>query len=260
MASLIRKLLQSVRFFLARRGFDIRRIEQFCFPDQQALLQDTAVRCVFDIGANIGDISARYLAMFPTARIYCFEPRLAALEVLRQRFQAQPELIVESAGIGAEAGSARFFVNADADTSSLLSADTAQLGSGYQRGMQSAQEMQIEIVALDGYCTAHAIDQIDVLKLDIQGGELAALRGAEALLRAGRIRLIYSEVFFLPFYQAQPLFGDIAAYLAQFGYTLHALYNTSYSGSTGRLQWADAVFVSPALQAKSATLRRSTLA
>ena len=35
---------------------------------------------------------------------------------------------------------------------------------------------------------------IDILKLDIQGGELMALRGAMRLLEAGNVSLIYTEL------------------------------------------------------------------
>lgn len=60
---------------------------------------------------------------------------------------------------------------------------------------------------------------IDILKMDIQGGELLALKGAQSLLEASRIRLLALEVEFKPLYKDQPLFWDICAYLYRFGYS-----------------------------------------
>lgn len=60
------------------------------------------------------------------------------------------------------------------------------------------------------------IDRCDFIKLDIQGGELAALEGGEILL--GRTLGLEIEVEFLSLYQGQPLFGDLCAHLARHGF------------------------------------------
>lgn len=56
----------------------------------------------------------------------------------------------------------------------------------------------------------------DFLKLDIQGGELAALQGGPVMLK-GAFGLEV-EVEFLKIYQDQPLFGEICEHLAQYGF------------------------------------------
>jgi len=57
------------------------------------------------------------------------------------------------------------------------------------------------------------IKQCDFIKLDIQGGELAVLQGAEKLLPG--VFGLEIEVEFLHIYKSQPLFGDICTYLAE---------------------------------------------
>ena len=107
-----------------------------------------------------------------------------------------------------------------------------------------ASDIGIETATLDRFCAAHAIDRIDVLKLDIQGGELAALRGAEGLLRGAAIRLVVAEVNFVPLYRDMPLFWDVAAYLRGLGYELHGLFDLHHRlDGSGALRWADAIFV-----------------
>src|SRR4029453_12669647 len=50
------------------------------------------------------------------------------------------------------------------------------------RESEAASDTPVEVVSLDNYCRANQIDLIDLLKLDIEGGEFEALLGAERLL------------------------------------------------------------------------------
>jgi FkbM family methyltransferase len=59
------------------------------------------------------------------------------------------------------------------------------------------------------------LPRIDFLKIDIQGGELAALRGGGRKL--ARALCIQTEVAFTPIYRDQPLFGDQDAVLRSLG-------------------------------------------
>ncbi|MCF6194364.1 MAG: FkbM family methyltransferase, partial [Kangiellaceae bacterium] len=69
--------------------------------------------------------------------------------------------------------------------------------------------------------SANQLDSLDLghcdfLKLDIQGGELAALQGGSKMLK-GAFGLEV-EVEFLKIYQDQPLFGEICEHLAEHGF------------------------------------------
>jgi len=90
------------------------------------------------------------------------------------------------------------------------------------------------------------IDACDFIKLDIQGGELAALQGGEALL--GKTLGLEIEVEFLPLYQGQPLFGDLCAYLAGQGFefmdfTSICRWDRRVRTGLGQCVFADALFL-----------------
>ena len=53
---------------------------------------------------------------------------------------------------------------------------------------------RVNAVCLDQFCQDQKIDQIDLLKLDIQGQEHSALIGAIDLLQSGRVRMIFMEL------------------------------------------------------------------
>ena len=56
---------------------------------------------------------------------------------------------------------------------------------------------------------------IEMIKIDIQGGELAAFRGAAGKLSAALC--VQTEVAMVPIYRDQPLFSDQNACLSDFG-------------------------------------------
>lgn len=64
---------------------------------------------------------------------------------------------------------------------------------------------------------------VDYLKLDIEGGELRALKGAGALLDARRVLFVYTEFVAMPYYAEHPVLGDQHAFLRDKGFRLIAL-------------------------------------
>ncbi|MCY1669395.1 FkbM family methyltransferase [Rhizobium sp. SL86] len=91
--------------------------------------------------------------------------------------------------------------------------------------------------------------QVDFLKLDVQGGELLVLQHATEVLK--KTAVVQCEVEFTPIYRGQPLFGEIATFLAQHGFYFldfnflghYAHRNDSGFSNNDRLMWADAVFL-----------------
>jgi hypothetical protein len=106
------------------------------------------------------------------------------------------------------------------------------------------EAVTVETISLDDFCQTERIDEIDILKLTIQGGELLALQGAEQLLEQKKIALVYCDVLFAPVYEGQASFDDIWRTLETFGYRLYDLFNLS-SGEDFYLSHADAIFVRP---------------
>lgn len=79
----------------------------------------------------------------------------------------------------------------------------------FAREMYVQDEIEIEATTLDDYARTH--NAPDLLWMDLQGAELAALTGARNLLP--HIKAIYTEVGFRAMYEGQPLFWDIHAFL-----------------------------------------------
>lgn len=239
----LKKALQKKTWYAIKRaGYEIRRAEDFAFPDQRELLKERQVRTIFDLGANYGEITQLYRDMFPDATVYAFEPIAELAAQLRSRFKHDPKVVVESFAIAENAGVKQFFVNSNKDTSSLL-ASKQDVPISYKSMMTAAKTVDVNTTTIDLYCKENGIAQIDLLKMDIQGGELSAICGATDMLSKRCVGLIYSEAFLIPFYDSQPLLGEITLRLAQTGYFLHQVYNLSFSSTSGRCMWMDAIYL-----------------
>lgn len=84
-----------------------------------------------------------------------------------------------------------------------------------------AGRQEIQVRTLDAWARESGVEQIDVLKLDVQGAELEVLRGAQELLQT--VRVIETEVSFNSMYLGQALFSDVDAFLRARGFRLWRL-------------------------------------
>ncbi|HVM87590.1 MAG TPA: FkbM family methyltransferase [Puia sp.] len=208
------------------------------FEVQYELLKKNA-KIIFDVGANRGDVSEKYFQLFPSAKIYAFEPFPECFENLQQRFESIRNINCVQMAISSKKEAKDFFVNRSADTNSLYKSNSIGLSS--DKLVENVSTIQVNCISIDEFCEENNIQNIDILKMDIQGGELNALKGAVKLLKDQRIKLIYSEVFFVEQYIAQPLFEDISFFLRDFGYHLQDFYDPFYG--KGNIVWADTIFV-----------------
>ena len=121
---------------------------------------------VLDVGANIGNHSL-YLAAVAGCRVVAFEPNSHLVQAIRTSAEANglgDRLTVVNSGVGAAAGRAHFL----SEITTNLGAQSLVPGDG-----------EIEVVALDDLAFGQ---DVTVIKVDVEGMELAVLKGAAALL------------------------------------------------------------------------------
>ena len=238
-----RRLKRRTLEFVARRGYDVEK-QTAAFPPYRLvkrvplgadLLADVKtihggdIRCVFDVGAHVGQSAAHFLDAFPRAAIHSFEPSPGSYEQLRALAGRCARVTAVNAAAGEREGDATFFVNRLSVTNSLLPASP---GAGRflvaPGALDPRERATVRLITLDGYAAANGVDEIDFLKLDTQGYELRVLEGARALLERQAIPLISLEVCFVPLYEQQPLFPEVYQYLYDREYRLVWLYDSSF--------------------------------
>jgi FkbM family methyltransferase len=144
---------------------------------------------VFDVGANIGEWSELAQNRFGSrARIFSFEPSAATFARLKERVGQHRNITLVNAGLGKEAANVTLYSDAEA----------SGLASIYQRRLDHLKiEMMpketIRLSRLNDFCRENGIAHIDLLKIDVEGNDLAVLQGAGDMLQNGAIDLIQFE-------------------------------------------------------------------
>jgi len=227
----------------AKGGMDDARTAKWKekFEIQKKLLAGFQVRVIFDIGAYVGGFSRSYRKNFPSAQIYAFEPFQDSYEVGVERVKGDTGVHFFKKAVTGKTGRISLYCNQDVLTSSTI--PSAETGTYVDKLTKTVDCVEVDSVSIDDFCQEKNIHQIDILKLDIQGAELAALEGAASLLDQQRIRLMFIEVEFIEIYKGQPLFYDVAGYLTGKGYSLYDFRGLSYT-EKGQLAWGDAIFCS----------------
>jgi FkbM family methyltransferase len=148
-------------------------------------------------------------------RIIGFEPLHQQLEDrLKNENNPRQTLLPNFVGDGSEQ---TFYINNRDATSSLL-----PLNEKFNKdffGLNLLETVRIETVKTDRLDTLLSqVSHVDFLKLDIQGFELQALRGAETILE--RTNVIHCEVEFAKIYFGQALFSEVELHLRDRGFEL----------------------------------------
>jgi FkbM family methyltransferase len=146
-------------------------------------------RVIIDAGANLGDWSRKILAnksMFETLLV--IEPQSIHIPSLQKLSGKNVRVVVEQVAIGAAPGELTIY------------ADKAgsRLASLYKRnlkhvGLSMMLQEVVQITTLDALAEKHDLRHIAYLKLDLEGHELEALKGAEKLLERNAIDAISFE-------------------------------------------------------------------
>ncbi|WP_137129513.1 FkbM family methyltransferase [Rhizobium sp. FY34] len=203
---------------------------------------------IVDVGAQtLGPGSHVYdaLLQFCPTEITGFDPLQERLRE-REATESGHQMTLHGFALG-DGNTHTLYVNNMDATSSLYPLNDE--GNRFFPLLADLQTVRTETVETKRLDDAIPHEQIDLLKLDVQGGELLVLENASAVL--ARTAVIHCEVEFSPIYKGQPLFADITACLARHGFylldfsTLGRYSHANRSGleSQDRLMWADAVFI-----------------
>ena len=143
---------------------------------------------LFDVGGHVGEYTAAFLTVFPRGQSYVFEPSASHVDLLRQRLGARSAVQIFPLGLGAEAGQLPLYK--DQNISGLASLSQRRLD---HFGIKMDHIETVTISTIDAIVAEASVPRIDLLKIDVEGHELAVLRGAAKALKSGLIKLVQFE-------------------------------------------------------------------
>ena len=192
---------------------------------------------VVDIGANKGQFSLFARDAFPGARITAFEPLAEPAARFAALFAGDRRITLHRVAIGPERGKATIHVAARDDSSSLLPITERQ--TALYPDTRLKETRTIDVAPLDAFLDAADVAAPALLKLDVQGFELEALKGCEALL--DRFSYVYAECSYVELYTGQALADQVVAHLAARGFGKGGTFNLTRDADGCPVQ-ADVLF------------------
>jgi len=172
------------------------------------------IKTVFDGGANVGQFARAAAETYPGASIYCFEPLRAAAAQLCRNLADRPQVQLVESALGSRDGTAVFHPNESSQSSSVLP-QTATHARSFSQDKQLTP-IEVSVMRLDTFASGKLLPPPILIKLDLQGFELEALKGAPDLLR--RTDYVLAETVFEPMYEEEPLFADVQSFLDAAGF------------------------------------------
>ncbi|HEX3365625.1 FkbM family methyltransferase [Phenylobacterium sp.] len=213
------------------------------------------------VGASDGRHSYVMTQVAPKATIYAFEPAAFSYAVL--------QLTVAWHGIGKQVTPVHAAVGDRAGEMLLVTprkisgrmgrayafvADEAPDGKARPDLQDTGREIQTTpVVTIDGFCAERGIGKVDFIRMDIEGAELIALRGAERVIDRDRPHMML-EIH--PLMLAERFGGtaeQVVAFFKGRGYRMFALNGDRLEerfDAASNLPWKDYFFIHPARAAR----------
>ena len=241
-------MLDYIKYFIKRKihklGYEIHNSRLLEASDDpfivlSKLFYPEQVNCIVDAGASIGDTSTRFSSLFPSARIHSIEPYPIFYRTLQKVSESNLKIVPHNIALSNFNGNSKLNINHSEGTNSLL--DIKDENSKVY-GDLLAKKDQIEVVCttLDSFTEENSIENIDILKLDLQGHELKALEGASKILQKQKVGILLCEIIFEDIYEGQTRPYELINFLIkEHSFKFFNFYQKNYH--RGRLLQADII-------------------
>lgn len=167
---------------------------------------------VFDVGANVGEYTKFIVSeLGSVARVLSLEPMPESFGKLKTAVSNFSNVEIFNIGLSHEKTTAPMY--STNGSSALASLHDRQLD---HIGVDMLPYGEVNLERLDDFCEERNINQIDFLKLDVEGHEFAALSGASRMLEGKKISFIQFEM--------GGANVDSRTYFRDFWYLLHENY------------------------------------
>lgn len=175
---------------------------------------------IVEAGAYDGSNTQEFCRFWPDCQVYAFEPVPSAHERLVKAAAEFPDRIhPQSMALGETAGNCDMHVSVtgvsggEQSSSLLVPAATRE---EFPFVNFCSETTPVRVTRLDEWAAGENLQSIDFLWLDLQGMELAALKGSGDLLST--VSAIHCEVQALELYEAAPLYPELSRWLERKGF------------------------------------------
>lgn len=185
---------------------------------------------IFDVGANEGQSIERFKKIFPESKIFSFEPLHFLEEKLSNKQKKYKNVDYFLFGFGDKNTKKDIYVNSNTGTSSFfkLIPNSSWLNKKAKELDVKESEFRknktsVVLKRLDDFIDENNIQNIDILKIDVQGFESFIFQGAKNSLAKKLFNYIEVELILSGIYELENSFYNVEKYLIPLGYKLVSL-------------------------------------
>lgn len=198
----IKKILKKFNIRIVNLGAQNRNLEHFStyntfkkiinhFRDEKII--------IFDVGANIGEISKLFQKLLEDMsitnyEIHCFEPNPNAFKELKKIKNSK--VFLNNTAIGKVKGKRNFNCLVNSELSSFYQIDTPPNASYILK-----KKIEVNVTSIDEYCESKNINKINFLKIDTEGAEPECLEGVQNLIKQDKVECVFTELPIGKFYR-----------------------------------------------------------
>jgi FkbM family methyltransferase len=173
---------------------------------------------IVDVGGADGVIAKKFAAQFPNAKVYTFEPIKTTFQELLNTISGHQNIHGINKGLGAEKIEyATIHRLARVTSSSLFPAKTVISNSFFAENLKNESVEDVSITTLDDEIPSD--EQINILKVDVQGYEVEVLKGAKHTLR--RVKLLVLEMQNHDLYEGAPKYFELDEFVRKEDFILY---------------------------------------
>jgi len=228
-------MLMPIKKVLRQFGCDVVKYRDFW----KTVVRPRGIKTLLDVGANKGLFARDFRAHFPDVFIHSFEPLPSVFSELEKIMAEDAHFRAWQIALGAETKDVVMHQSSFHPSSSLLR--MAALHKKLYPKSAEHTEIAVQVERMDDVLAEEKLDRPIMMKLDVQGYEADALRGATKTLT--QTSIILCETSFVPLYENQPLFGDIHDLLRAHDFSYHGSYERHFDPITHTPIYEDSVFL-----------------
>lgn len=181
-----------------------------------AIVSSFKPKCIFDVGANVGDWSAIASKLNPSSTIHAFEIVPSTYEILLKSTSNLPNILQINQGLSSKEESILISIGSDSCTATGCTID----GMRYHNEFYT-QEVECNVKRAREYILENNLTIIDFVKIDVEGMDFQVIKGFEDLVQNVRIFQFEYGIFNI---SSHDLLADFCRHLNANGFVVGKIF------------------------------------